>query len=574
MGAVGGGVYATLSKSMGVLGVIFLISLVVSNYALFVPDIVLGFWADPREPLPADVPTAQLDPFWRRAIVLALAVGFVFPMLAEVFYAFAIVRPLETLHRRALGAVLKSPVSFFDSTPQGRIMNRFSKDVMAMDSELPLTLQDSLRNSLRLMVVVTVAAIVSRGLMVLFVPALVALFYVVSRYQIIARDLQRLESIARSPVVSSILDAQAGLVSVLSFEGWREAFERRLLGALNSHHAPFIALKTMAGWLTLWVNWLVSGLVFATAAVAVVLRGRVPATDLVLGMSTALTLPMFVTYWIESLTQLELQMTSVERIISFTRLEPEEVVKQRPSPPADWPTRGGIGVKDATMAYREDLPNVLNGASFQIEAGEKVGVVGRTGAGKSSLFRVLLRVNECDEGTSMEIDGVDLRAMALKDVRSAIFLIPQDATLFKGTIRYNVDPTGYAKSDEEIWQALDTAGLSETVKGFAGDAQLDFLVEDGGSNLSAGQRQLFCIVRALIRKPKILLVDEATASVDAETDSRIQTVMRSEFKDATVLTIAHRLETIADSDKFLVVEDGKVVETPDFDAAKLRLGLQ
>ena len=237
--------------------------------------------------------------------------------------------------------------------------------------------------------------------------------------------------------------------------------------------------------------------------------------------------------------------------------EAKEINFEYRPPTAEWPEEGAIFIKDLRMRYREDLDFVLDGLSVDIKPGSKVGIVGRTGAGKSSLLIALYRLVEPSPGSVMEIDGVDCLRLGLKDLRSSLSIIPQEPVLFSGTLRFNLDPFG-ERSEEEIWSVLRKCELFEFVN--SKEEKLDFAVSEGGGNFSAGQKQLVCIGRALLKKSKVLALDEATSSIDKHTDSLIQTLIRKEFESITVLCIAHRLETIIDYDQIMVLSKGRIIE--------------
>ncbi|PRD28879.1 UNVERIFIED_CONTAM: Abcc2 [Trichonephila clavipes] len=257
-------------------------------------------------------------------------------------------------------------------------------------------------------------------------------------------------------------------------------------------------------------------------------------------------------------TQLENQMVSVERIHEYSDLpsesswETECIQFSR----EDWPSRGVVTFRDYKMRYRKGMDLVLKGINVEIASGEKVGLVGRTGAGKSSLALALFRIVEPEDGTIL-IDGIDIAMLGLHDLRSKITVIPQDPVVFSGSLRLNLDPFG-EHSDEDLWRAIEHAHLKTFV--YSLQAGLDYEVTEGGENLSVGQRQQLCLARALLKKTKILVLDEATAAVDLETDKLIQNTIRQEFWDCTVITIAHRLYTVLDYDRILVMENGKIAE--------------
>jgi ATP-binding cassette subfamily C (CFTR/MRP) protein 1 len=257
---------------------------------------------------------------------------------------------------------------------------------------------------------------------------------------------------------------------------------------------------------------------------------------------------------------IEAQMNSVERILYYSEnVEPEgpEFVPEKDPPEGTWPSKGEIEIKNASMRYRNG-PLVLKDISLKVKGGEKIGVVGRTGSGKSSLMIVLFRISEIEkDGGQILIDGVDTAEIGTEALRLNLSIIPQDPVMFSNTVRYNLDPFG-TKSDQELWDALIKVQLGQAVASL--EKGLDEEVSEGGENFSQGQRQLLCIARSLLRNPSVLVMDEATASIDNETDALIQTMIRENFKDATILTIAHRLNTIMDSDRVLVLDDGRVAE--------------
>ena len=566
MGAVSSDVFNKIARMMGAIGLVYLVAVVLKTFTVKLPYAYASVWAEPRGVLEPLQETPVDSWLWVYGLLAVLALEVFMIILTELSYTFAVLRPMRIVHERVLRSVVFSPMTFFDTTPMGRILNRLSKDMNTLDAELPFVVKSTVKLSLEIAVVVIVATVLSRGLMLLMLPVFYVMLASVRRYQRVARDVQRLESITRSPVISTVVESQGGLATIKAF-GWGGRFERKLMTALNENHAAFIAVKDMGAWLSMRVGAVLSFVVFAVGMSAVLLRGSVPSADILLALTLALPLPSITGFLVQNITQLELQMTSAERLMTYSELPSEgELITHSDAargvmrPAKNWPTRGTVTFRNATMRYRADLEPVLKDVSFTIRSGEHVGVVGRTGSGKSSLFRALLRLNECEGASQIILDGLLTSTLGLHDLRKAMFLIPQDATLFRGSLRYNLDPAGAARSDNVIWGAIKRAGLEDTILKVGGQEGLDFEIEDGGSNLSAGQRQLFCIVRALIRRGRILLVDEATASVDAENDVKIQEVLRSEFEDATVLTIAHRLNTIMDSDRIVVMDNGRVAE--------------
>jgi ABC-type multidrug transport system fused ATPase/permease subunit len=274
-------------------------------------------------------------------------------------------------------------------------------------------------------------------------------------------------------------------------------------------------------------------------------------------LSQILSITGFLGYTVMVYGQLEMTAVSIERIAEYCKLptEPAEIVEDN-RPSQKWPDHGLVEFKRYSMAYRVGLPLVLNRISFKIYPKERIGICGRTGAGKSSIFNALLRLSDSHRGKIL-IDNVDIHKIGVKDLRSRIAIITQESIMFLGTVRYNLDPAGL-HSDERLWEAVRLVGLKPTIENMEG--RLDYSITEDGSNLSQGQKQLLCVARAILRGSRIVLLDEATASVDVESDQLLQNVLRTVFVDCTMLTIAHRIHTIADSTRIMVLDKGSVAE--------------
>jgi ABC-type multidrug transport system fused ATPase/permease subunit len=316
-------------------------------------------------------------------------------------------------------------------------------------------------------------------------------------------------------------------------------------------------------WLALRLEAIGNVFVVFAAVLAVMGAGSVSGGSGGLALTYSLSITQTLNWYVRQSAELESQVVSVERVKEYADVTPEApaVVEGR-RPPKAWPEKGGIEFHKTAMRYRPGLPLVLKGDQDQglvcsIPGGQKVGVVGRTGAGKSSLLLVLLRLVEPEPGGTLVVDGHDVLKMGLDDLRSRVSIIPQDPVLFTGTVRFNLDPFG-DHGDDAVWSAMDRAHLGEHIRSLPDGLEAE--VEEGGRNFSMGERQLLCLARALLRASRILLLDEATSAVDHHTDALVQGTIRKEFKDCTVLTIAHRLDTIIDYDRVLVLSDGKVAE--------------
>lgn len=284
-------------------------------------------------------------------------------------------------------------------------------------------------------------------------------------------------------------------------------------------------------------------------------RGFISPGIVGLTVTYSLTITQVLSFMVRTYSDYETNVVSVERLLEYTRTPVEPEDEEEPSDP-NWPALGQVAFNDYSARYRPELELVVKNLNLKIQPSERIGLVGRTGAGKSSITLSLFRILEAANGCIV-IDDVNISHINLKVLRSKLSIIPQEPILFTGTIRQNLDPTD-SYSDDEIWKAIDLAHLGAYVRSLS--SGLDHEVSEAGSNFSVGQKQLFCLARTLLRRSKILVLDEATATVDVETDNLIQQTIRKEFKDSTILTIAHRLETILDYDRVIVMDEGCIVE--------------
>jgi ABC-type multidrug transport system fused ATPase/permease subunit len=446
-------------------------------------------------------------------------------------------------------------MSFFDAQPAGRLLNRFSRDTEALDVVLGETVQSVLTCFSSTVFSVLVALAATPAVAGLLAPLAFVFWRVQTAYIAASREIKRLDSVALSPVFGAFSETLAGLTTLRAFRAAGPACARqaRLLDASTRAMWP---MRVLDRWLSVRLELLANGVV---GAVALVFAVAPPSTAGVAGLAltSALQLTGLLNWAVRKATELEVNITSVERVVD-TETEPTEAPAVVPGhrPPPGWPTAGAVAVEGLVVRYRADLDPVLRGVSFTVAPGAKVGIVGRTGSGKSTLCAALFRIVEPVAGRVV-IDGVDTASLGLADLRRALGLVPQDPVLFSGTIRSNLDPLG-AHPDPALWTALDRAALGGAVR--AMPHGLDAKVGEAGAGLSAGERQLLAVARALLRTPRVLLLDEATSSVDGATDAAILAAIRTHFKDATVLTIAHRLHTVADSDVVVVMDGGVVAE--------------
>ncbi|XP_037617804.1 multidrug resistance-associated protein 4-like isoform X2 [Sebastes umbrosus] len=465
-----------------------------------------------------------------------------------------LVRAGQALHNSMFSAVLRTPVRFFDVNPIGRILNRFSKDVSQMDSMLPMTFVDFYQLFLQNVGVVVVAASVIPLILIPVVPLLFVFLYLRRFYLRTSRDVKRLESTTRSPVFSHLSSTLQGLWTIRALRA-----EERLKKAFDAHQdlhseAWFLFLMT-SRWFALRLDSICSIFFTFTTFGCILLRDGLKAGEVGLVLTYAVTLIGNFQWTVRQSAEVENMMTSVERVVEYTELESEAPWETEKRPPPDWPSKGLVTFDRVIFSYGGDGPPVLKDISATFQPCEKVGIVGRTGAGKSSLVSALFRLAE-PQG-KIYIDGVLTSEIGLHDLRQKISIIPQDPVLFTGTMRKNLDPFSQ-HTDEDLWKALEEVQLKSLVEELPG--KLETVLAESGSNLSVGQRQLVCLARAVLRKTRILVIDEATANVDPRTDELIQKTIRDKFRECTVLTIAHRLNTIIDSDRILVLDSGTIQE--------------
>eukprot|EP00181_Compsopogon_caeruleus_P000064 CAMPEP_0184682668 /NCGR_PEP_ID=MMETSP0312-20130426/8220_1 /TAXON_ID=31354 /ORGANISM="Compsopogon coeruleus, Strain SAG 36.94" /LENGTH=1331 /DNA_ID=CAMNT_0027134483 /DNA_START=219 /DNA_END=4214 /DNA_ORIENTATION=+ len=491
-------------------------------------------------------------------IYCALGIGYaILTFIRSAAYLLLALKASRALHSSVLMSVLRAPLSFFDTTPIGRMLSRFSRDVTAVDMLVPQAFQQMLNTVTNLVGSYIFISIITPIFIAAAVPIGFGYFILQRIFNRTNLEVKRLDSNSKSPIYAHFSETLGGLSSIRAYAK-TENFKRDNMEKIDMNHRAYYVQLATNRWFALYLESLGSVLVLAASFLAVAGRGRLFAGNVGLSITFALQVTSFLGFAVRSITELESQMNSVERLVYYRDQLPQEASAEifENKPPQAWPQTGEISFEGLQVRYRENLPLVLKGIDLQIPGGTKVGVVGRTGSGKSTLMVALLRLVEA-AGGKVFVDGLDLGNLGLNDVRSKMTIIPQDPVIFSGTIRLNLDPF-QEHADEDIWEALRKSNLHSFVSQMEGG--LDAIVAEFGQNLSAGQRQLLCLARALLRKPKVLIMDEATSSVDHETDQLIQATVRQEFAECTILTIAHRLWTIADYDKVIVLDDGNLVE--------------
>uniref|UniRef100_A0A8C1PNS5 ABC-type glutathione-S-conjugate transporter n=1 Tax=Cyprinus carpio TaxID=7962 RepID=A0A8C1PNS5_CYPCA len=496
---------------------------------------------------------------------LGLAQGFLV-FFGTILLADGSISASRTLHTNLLSNILKVPMVFFDTTPSGRIVNRFAKDIFTVDEMIPMSFRSWILCLLGVLGTLFIICLATPIFTAVIVPMAIVYYFVQRFYVATSRQLRRLDSVSRSPIYSHFGETVSGL-SVIRAYGHQKRFLKQNEDTIDQNLKSVYPWIVSNRWLAMRLESLGNLVVFFAALFAVISRDSLKSGLVGLSISYALNVTQTLNWLVRMTSELETNIVAVERVREYAEIENEAPWITSNRPPDDWPTAGNIGFDNYKVRYRPELELILHGITCDIASTEKIGIVGRTGAGKSSLTNCLFRIIEASEGRIL-IDGIDISTLGLHDLRSRLTIIPQDPVLFSGTLRMNLDPFEKS-SDEEIWSVLELAHLKDYVRGLP--AGLQHEVSEGGENLSVGQRQLLCLARALLRKSRILILDEATAAVDLETDDLIQNTIRTEFSHCTVLTIAHRLNTILDSSRVMVLDSGKIVE---FDSPSVLLNNQ
>ncbi|XP_030369165.1 probable multidrug resistance-associated protein lethal(2)03659 [Scaptodrosophila lebanonensis] len=461
-------------------------------------------------------------------------------------------------HNYMFRAIIRACMSFFTVATSGRILNRFSSDILAIDITLPQSIMDSIEFFVNALAVMAVVAMANTWLLV---PAfiVIVLLYICRRFYIGAsRSLRRIETITRSPIYTHTIATFRGLTTIRSLNATKR-FERDFHRLENDNTSALYLYSSLNRAFAFWTDLICVFYILAVTFSFLLINREYYSGDVGLAITQSMTLVLMCQWGMRQTVEMENNMTSVERVLEYMNTPPEPSYETPASVnlPTQWPHAGQLHFQNLRLCYsqKEKPEYVLKGLNFTIHPMEKIGIVGRTGAGKSSIIQAIFRL-AINEGL-IEIDGHDIAQLGLHDLRSRISIIPQEPVLFSGTLRHNLDPFEQ-KTDAELWDALDAVKLKNNVGKL--DGGLSCRVHDSGANFSMGQRQLICLARAILRNNRILIMDEATANVDPETDQLIQEAIHTKFENCTVLTIAHRLHTVMDNDRVLVMDLGRMVE--------------
>ncbi|XP_073318323.1 ATP-binding cassette sub-family C member 4-like [Pagrus major] len=562
-GTIGVSLYMKyLRAGANILVLLFVVLInILAQVAYIVQDWWLAYWAEEQEKLTANSTVIQNGQNATEELNLNFYLGIyggltlatiIFGFIRNLLFFHVLVRCAQSLHNRMFNTILKTPVRFFDINPIGRVLNRFSKDIGQLDSNMPWTFVDFTAVFLQILGVVAVSVSVIPWILIPVLPLLLFFIYLRRYFLQTSRDIKRLESTTRSPVFSHLSSSLQGLWTIRAF-GAEQRFQKMFDAHQDLHSESWFLFLTTSRWFALRLDGICSIFVTITTFGCLLLRNQLEAGAVGLALSYSVTLMGMFQWGVRQSAEVENMMTSVERVVEYTELESEAPWETHKRPPPDWPSKGLVTFDRVSFSYSEDGPLVLQSMKAMFRPKEKVGIVGRTGAGKSSLVSALFRLAE-PQG-KIYIDGVLTSEIGLHDLRQKMSIIPQDPVLFTGTMRKNLDPFNQ-HTDEELWNALQEVQLKPAVEELPG--KLETVLAESGSNFSVGQRQLVCLARAVLRKNRILVIDEATANVDPRTDQLIQKTIRDKFRECTVLTIAHRLNTIIDSDRILVLDAGKI----------------
>ncbi|XP_030761803.1 multidrug resistance-associated protein 1 isoform X2 [Sitophilus oryzae] len=556
-GSVSWQVYKHYLSSIGVFVVIVTVLLNMCFQAFSIgSNVWLGVWADDQDIYINDtVDTAKRDMYL--GVYGALGIGQVVVIFFAALALFVgCLNAARKLHLALLSNILRSPCPlFFDVTPVGRILNRFSKDVDTLDTVLPMTLRGWINCLISVIGTLVVTSFATPLFIIVIVPIALLYYFIQRFYVATSRQLKRLESVSRSPIYSHFGETVSGVQAIRAYNQ-QDRFIRESEHKVDLNQVCYYPSIISNRWLAVRLEMIGNLIILFAALFAVLSKDQLPAL-VGLSISYCLQITQTLNWLVRMTSDVETNIVAVERIKEYAEV-PQEAAWEIPNEvmSKSWPETGAVAFKDFSIRYRPGLDLVLKRVNFVVKGSEKVGIVGRTGAGKSTLTLALFRIIESVEG-QIQIDGVNISTIGLHTLRSRLTIIPQDAVLFSGSLRMNLDPFD-THSDEEVWRSLEQAHLKSFVKGLP--AGLNHEVTEGGENLSVGQRQLICLARALLRKTKVLILDEATAAVDLETDDLIQKTIRTEFRECTVLTIAHRLNTIMDSDRVVVLDKGRISE--------------
>ncbi|KAG0002925.1 hypothetical protein BGZ80_005872, partial [Entomortierella chlamydospora] len=558
-GNVGWPVYKYYLSSIGAVGITFISTVLVVYMGNKVgTQLWQGRWGNANDIVAAGSAQEHSENYWITTYFAWVISGtLMLALITSISLIFLARRASVKLHSAMLTPLVRSPMSFFDVTSSGKIVNRFAHDINDIDVELPFVFLQLMLMAFNAVIIFGMCIAASPYFAIITIPLGFGYYQLGGFYLVSNRELKRLDSAARSPLYAHFGETLAGLTTIRAFnDSSRFAIEATAL--LDRSQQTSYLTNVSTRWLQIMLDFMSLIVLVAVGLLAVLQRESANQQVFSIVLSQIGQLTSIMTEILSCSVSLETTIVSVERVREYSQLTPEarDVIPDSKANEA-WPQRGQITFNQYSTRYREGLDLVLKGINVTINGGERVGIVGRTGAGKSSVTMALFRIIEAAEG-SIVIDGLDISTLGLHDLRSHLTIIPQDPFLFGESIRVNLDPFN-KHTDAEIWAALESASLKSYVQTLP--EGITTAIDNGGENMSLGQRQLMSLARAMLsQNTRVLCLDEATAAIDVETDNAIQRALRREFAGCTVLTIAHRINTIMDNDRILALEQGQVVE--------------
>ncbi|XP_017725463.1 PREDICTED: ATP-binding cassette sub-family C member 8 isoform X5 [Rhinopithecus bieti] len=487
------------------------------------------------------------------------SLGIVLCLVTSVTVEWTGLKVAKRLHRSLLNRIILAPMRFFETTPLGSILNRFSSDCNTIDQHIPSTLECLSRSTLLCVSALAVISYVTPVFLVALLPLAIVCYFIQKYFRVASRDLQQLDDTTQLPLLSHFAETVEGLTTIRAFR-YEARFQQKLLEYTDSNNIASLFLTAANRWLEVRMEYIGACVVLIAAVTSISnsLHRELSAGLVGLGLTYALMVSNYLNWMVRNLADMELQLGAVKRIHGLLKTEAEsyEGLLAPSLIPKNWPDQGKIQIQNLSVRYDSSLKPVLKHVNALISPGQKIGICGRTGSGKSSFSLAFFRMVDTFEGRII-IDGIDIAKLPLHTLRSRLSIILQDPVLFSGTIRFNLDPERKC-SDSTLWEALEIAQLKLVVKALPGG--LDAIITEGGENFSQGQRQLFCLARAFVRKTSIFIMDEATASIDMATENILQKVVMTAFADRTVVTIAHRVHTILSADLVIVLKRGAILE--------------
>ncbi|CAJ1971494.1 unnamed protein product [Sphenostylis stenocarpa] len=516
-----------------------------------------NYWMAWATPISTDV-EAPVDGTTLIVVYVSLAIGSSLCILArEMLLVTTGYKTATILFNKMHYCIFRAPMAFFDSTPSGQILNRVSTDQSALDTNIPYQIASSAFIMIQLLGIIAVMSQAAWQIFVVFIPVITVSICYQQYYIPSARELSRLVGICKAPIIQHFSETISGASTIRSFEQ-QSRFQETNMKLTDGYSRPKFNVAAAMEWLCFRLDML-SSIIFAFLLLFLISipPGFIDPGLAGLAVTYGLNLNTIQAWMIWNLCKMENKIISVERILQYTSIpsEPPLVIDEN-QPDSSWPSNGEVDIQDLQVRYAPHLPVVLRGPTCKFSGGLKTSIVGRTGSGKSTLIQTLFRIVEPAVGKVM-IDNINISLIGLHDLRSRLSIIPQDPTMFEGTVRDNLDPLE-EHSDEQIWEALDKCQLGDEVRKKEG--KLDCKVSENGENWSMGQRQLVCLGRVLLKKSKVVVLDEATASVDTATDNLIQQTLKQHFSLSTIITIAHRITSVLDSDMVLLLSQGLVEE--------------